>query len=139
VDTCCTKRRRGRACRLETSASLFVVVGTPLSAHSGMLSLQMNPPRSHTPPPSTRRLSKLEAVCVAPVSGVLACLPAARVWCESVVCCSMTSSPDSGLSLEEQLERKWSLSGLSFEEQLERKLSLESLECVDVQTLISMW
>lgn len=51
----------------------------------------------------------------------------------------MTSSPDSGLSLEEQLERKWSLSGLSLEEQLERKWSLESLECVDVQTLISMW
>ena len=113
-----------------------------MSAHSGnvMLSLQMNPPRSHTPPPSTRWLSKLQAVCVAPVSGVLACLPAARVvWCESVVCCSMTSSPDSGLSLEEQLERKWSLSGLSLEEQLERKWSLESLECVDVQTLISMW
>ncbi|XP_021914467.1 NAD kinase-like isoform X3 [Zootermopsis nevadensis] len=36
----------------------------------------------------------------------------------------MTSSPDSGLSLEEQLEREW---------------SKESLECVDVHTLISMW
>jgi hypothetical protein len=36
----------------------------------------------------------------------------------------MSSSPDSGLSLEEQLEQKW---------------SLESLECMDVQALISMW
>lgn len=47
-------------------------------------------------------------------------------WLSGVVAVlsAMTSSPDSGLSLEEQLERK---------------LSLESLDCLDVHTLISMW
>lgn len=36
----------------------------------------------------------------------------------------MSVSPESGISLEEALERKW---------------SLESLNDIDVQTLISMW
>ena len=100
--------------------------GHPMAALSGivMLSLQTNPLRSHLHrhhPPA----GFLTASTVLRTSDWPASLPDSRASCLARVCWHiMSSSPDSGLSLEEQLERKW---------------SLENLECVDVQTLISMW
>jgi hypothetical protein len=100
--------------------------GRPMSAPSGivMLSLRINPLRSHHHhhhPPA----GFLTAGTVRRTSEWPASLPASRASGLVRVCSYiMSSSPDSGLSLEEQLERKW---------------SLENLECVDVQTLISMW
>lgn len=92
-----------------------------------MLSLRRESPslRHHHPPPGgllSNSLQRLAVCLVALVCGLLACLPAARVGVS--VLCVMSSSPDSGLSIEEQLEQKW---------------SLESLECMDVQALITMW